>query len=98
MAQITYFDSPGEQNTEACLDLARARADELGIDTVVVASTRGETAMAAAAVFAGKRLVAVTHAYGWKEPGASEVPEEVRRKLTDHGVAVLSTNHVLAGL
>lgn len=98
MAQITYFDAPGKQNTEACLDLARQRADELGIDTIVVASTRGEAALAAAAVFGGKTLVVVTHAVGWREPNVPEFPEETRRKLVDSGVAVLTTNHVLAGL
>ena len=37
--KIVYFDNPGEENTEEVLRIAKLRADELGIKTVVVAST-----------------------------------------------------------
>ncbi len=40
-AITTYFDSPGAENTEETLKLAKERMEELGITSVVVASTTG---------------------------------------------------------
>ena len=46
--KTVYFEKPGgEDNTAKTLELAKARADELGIKTVVVASTVGKTAFKA---------------------------------------------------
>ena len=36
-----YFDVHGEVNTDKTIELARERADELGVGKVVVASERG---------------------------------------------------------
>ena len=36
-----YFEKPGKVNTEQTLKLAYARGKELGIDEVVLASTKG---------------------------------------------------------
>ncbi len=49
---IVYFSSPGEDNTETVLALARRRAEEeLGIRDIVVASVRGETGVKASKIF-----------------------------------------------
>jgi len=57
MANITvqsvYFDQPGAQNTVCTLEMARQRAGELGIRTVLVASTRGDTGVQATQQFQG---------------------------------------------
>ncbi len=68
---IVYFEEPGQQNTQATLDLALARARARGIAKVVVASTRGETAVLAAKVFAGTgiKMVVVPHQYGFLRDG-----------------------------
>ena len=63
-AKITYFDKSGPVNTEATLRLARERADALGIRQVVVASTRGDTALKAMDVFQGLKVVVVGIATG----------------------------------
>ena len=36
-----YFDKPGKDNTDLTLQLAAERANELGIDEVVVATSTG---------------------------------------------------------
>ena len=41
---IVYFDAPGSENTCKVLELVKKRAGETGIETVVLASTRGDTA------------------------------------------------------
>ena len=45
VAQTIYFETPGEHNTGRTLDIARRRADELSIRSVLVATTRGETGL-----------------------------------------------------
>jgi hypothetical protein len=41
---ITYFESPGEQNTERVLDIVKKRCEDLGITYVLVPSVRGVSA------------------------------------------------------
>ena len=47
-AKTVYFKSVGKENTDEVLRIARQRALELGIKTIVVASTTGWTAVKAA--------------------------------------------------
>ncbi|RJQ38187.1 MAG: hypothetical protein C4555_05265 [Dehalococcoidia bacterium] len=56
---ITYFDKPGPANTEATLNLARERANALGIQQIIVASSTGDTAIKAIDVFQGMRVIVV---------------------------------------
>jgi len=36
-SKAVYFERPGQENTEEALNIAKQRADELGIKTVLVA-------------------------------------------------------------
>ena len=56
---IAYFERSGPDNTDRVLELVKRRSDDLGIDTVVLASTRGGTAEKALEVLKGKNLVIV---------------------------------------
>ena len=71
---IFYFESPGPHNSEDAARFSISRAQELGLSTVVVASTTGATAMkfAAAIKGTGLRLVVVTHVVGFTTPGKWE--------------------------
>ncbi len=91
---IIYFDRPGEDNTEAVLASARKRAEELGINDIVVASTRGETGVRASKVFKGFNLIVVTHHTGFREPGKQELTEENRRLIEANGGRVFTGTHV----
>ena len=52
--KTVYFEKPGgEENTTKTLALAKARADKLGIKTIVVASTIVDTAVKAMDIFQG---------------------------------------------
>ncbi|MBU2488281.1 MAG: hypothetical protein KKA60_02705 [Proteobacteria bacterium] len=93
-----YFDAPGRSNTEKTLELARKRADELGIDEVVVASTHGDTGLLAADVFAGAKVTVVTYHSGFNVPFETVMTPEVRKKFADRGVAVVQATHALSGL
>jgi hypothetical protein len=52
-----YFEKPGEANRGKTLELAKTRADALGIKTVVVATTIGKTAVLAVDVFKGYNVL-----------------------------------------
>ena len=66
--QITYFEKPGRQNTEQTLEIAFAIAREHGIETVVLASTTGDTARKALQPAADDiKLVVIPHQYGWTD-------------------------------
>jgi hypothetical protein len=66
-AKITYFESPGSKNTDATLRLALARARARDINTIILASTRGDTARRAAELWAGSgiRMVIIPHQPGF---------------------------------
>ena len=38
---VTYFESPGEQNTDSVLSISKKRCEDLGIKDVLVPSVRG---------------------------------------------------------
>ena len=44
---VTYFEERGRRNTQEVLALVRARAGELGVRVVLVATTSGDTGLLA---------------------------------------------------
>ncbi|MBI4181193.1 MAG: hypothetical protein HY528_04605 [Chloroflexi bacterium] len=96
--KIVYFEKVGKENTEETLRIAKQRADELGIKTILVSSTRGDTAARAVEVFTGAKVVAVSHSYGFRESGVHEFTAENRQKVESRGGVVLTTTHAFAGI
>lgn len=96
--KIVYFEKPGVENTEEVLRIAKARAEELGIKTIVVATTVGATAVRAVEVFQGMKVIAVTHVTGMKEANIQEFTEENRQKVESNGGIVLTTAHAFTGI
>jgi hypothetical protein len=96
--KIVYFDKPGADNTEEVLHIAKKRAEELGIKTIVVATTIGNTAVRATEVFKGTKVVAVTHSTGFKTPNTQELTEENRQKILANGGLILTTTHLFRGI
>ena len=94
----TYFEAIGEANTDKTLEVAKKRAEELGIKDIVVASTRGGTGVKAVEVFEGYNVVVVTHSQGFREPGKQELTEENREKIEAGGGKILTTGHAFAGV
>lgn len=95
---ITYFDSPGPENTEDCAALAVERATELGLTTIVAASSGGATARAFARAVAGTniRLVIVTHAVGFSSPGVWEFDAALADELRAAGHTIVCGTHALS--
>ena len=85
--QITYFEGPGESNTEAVFDLVDDALRATGINKVVLASTRGGTASHAMDRYKGRdvQLVIVPHQYGFGPTGEQRFPQELVARANDEG-------------
>jgi hypothetical protein len=97
-AKTVYFAKPGNDNTDEVFRIAKARAVELGIKTILVASTTGSTAVKAVAAFPGMKIIAVSHVTGFREPNTQEFTEENKRKVESKGAIVLTTTHAFSGV
>ncbi len=92
------FENAGEANTEKTLDLAKDRANALGIEHIVVATTRGVTGSRASWFFAGRNVVVVTHSTGFAKPGEQELAPEFRRDIEKSGGRLLTATHAFGGV
>ena len=97
-AKTVYFEKPGGQNTDNVLHIARKRAEELGIKTILVASTQGNTAVKAMEIFKGLRVIVVSHSTGLDAPDSQEFSEENRKLVESKGGTVLTTTHAFGGI
>lgn len=91
-----YFSERGKGNTDRTIELAVKTAKERGIGHIVVASNTGDTAEKL--LDCGIDVVCVTHAYGYREKGENEMPQEVRARLIEGGMRVYTSSHVLSGV
>jgi len=96
--KTTYFENAGKENTAEVLRIVKQRAEELGIKTIVVASTAGDTAVRATEVFSGLKIIVVSHVAGFLKPDTQELTEENRKVIESRGVVVLTTTHLFSGL
>ncbi len=96
--KTVYFDRAGQENTGVVLDIVKQRAGELDIKTILVASSRGDTAVKAIEALGVLRVIAVSHNYGFKTPNTQEFTEENRKLFEDKGGSILTTTHTFSGL
>jgi len=98
-SKTVYFEKPGgDENTNKTLALAKARADELEIKTVVVATTEGKTGAKAVKVFKGFKVIVVTHTDGFREPNTQELTPENRKAIEAGKGIIVTTTHALGGI
>ena len=71
MTSTVYFAQSGPVNTDRTLSLVSEKARNLGIQTVLVATSSGATALRASELIHVPHLIAVTHSAGFKEPFVS---------------------------
>jgi hypothetical protein len=87
-----YFIKPGHANTEGVLQIAKKRAGELGIKTVLVASNTGYTAVKAIGIFKGIKVVVV------RSLTRGMWTNEKIRKVEAGGGVIFSGTHAFQGL
>ena len=97
-SKIIYFESLGEANTDAALAAAYKRAQEQGIKTVLVASSRGVTGVKAMEVFKGLKVVVVGHEYGHITPNTTDFLDENRKNIESKGGKILAGIHGFGGI
>jgi hypothetical protein len=97
---IWYFETPGPANTADAARFSLERAKELGLKTIVVASTSGSTAeiFFAAMKGSGLNLIVVSHVMGFAKPGEWEFSQEIADHLRGLGVRIVTGTHALSGL
>jgi hypothetical protein len=93
-----YFENPGSENTEATFRIARQRADELDIRSILVASSTGDTAIKAMNAFQGLTVIVVSSVYGSHGPNTTKLTEENRNIVEDKGGTILITTHAFSGV
>ena len=96
--QTIYFEQPGRHNTDRTLELARERAEQLGVQSVLVASTTGETGARAVQVLQGHEVVVVTHSTGFRAPNHQELLPEARTAIEAAGAKILTCQHAFGGI
>jgi len=89
---------PGKENTQRTLDVASQRTKELGIKTVLVASTSGETGLLAARMISAAKVVVVTHSTGFLKPDHQQLRPELRKRIEEEGAQILTCQHALGGV
>ncbi len=93
------WDAPGIENTEGTLRAALQKAQENDINWMVVASNEGDTVRSLLGLRpTNTSIVCVTHEVGYRDPGVDEMSRETRRFLEAHGVKILTTTHLFAGV
>lgn len=93
-----YWNHAGVVNTDETIHTAIARAVELDIHHLVVATCSGANIKKVLARNTDLNIVGVTHHVGFDGPGVDEMAEGVRAELQAQGVKLLTTTHLLAGV
>ncbi len=96
-----YFPIKGGENTQETLELIKKHTQERNIDTVVIASTKGNSALAAANILKSDdiKLIIVTHMDGFREDG-NEFVNELKTEILEirPNTIFYTGTHAFAGL
>ena len=96
--KTTYFETTGKDNTEAVFKLVNARIKELGIKTVLIASTGGDMAVKAVDMLKGVKIIAVAHSTGFVQPNVQQFTDENKKYVESKGGVVFIGTHTFTGL
>ena len=97
-SEVVYFETPGKENTDAVMEIVKTKAQEMSINTVVIASYRGFTADKAVRALDGLKIVIVA---GFLEPGPRNLPETFAlgdEALIKSKAEVLVATHLFSGI
>jgi len=96
--QTICFENPGPVNTEKTLSIVQNWSDKLDIDTILVATTTGETGILAAEFLQEKNLIVVSHSTGFQKENEQQLLPENRKRIEELGAKILTCQHALAGV
>ncbi|HIE26918.1 TPA: hypothetical protein EYP66_06500 [Candidatus Poribacteria bacterium] len=93
-----YFEQPGPQNTRRTLQLAKERAEQLGITDVVLASYTGDTGVKALQLFSGYNLIVVAGVVGFRGKNKVDMIYENQSLIEHNGGKILFAGHAFGML
>jgi len=96
--KINYFEALTRENTAKTFELALERGNELGINTYVVATTTGWTAVEASKAFEGKNLIIVSHCYGSREADQWLFKDENLKIIKEKNIPIVTAAHAFGGI
>jgi uncharacterized protein len=96
--KTVYHEKPGPENTGETLRIAEEWSRRLGVRTILVASTSGDTGVKAMNRFSGNEVIVVSHSSGFSAPGVQELLPENRGAILAGGGKILTCQHALAGV
>ncbi len=84
---VEYFEKPGAQNTQACMDILYKLVHGEGYEDAVVASTSGNTGVMAARTLQAEdaNLVVVAHSVGFLAPNQDQFSDDAHQEITRLG-------------
>lgn len=90
--KVFYFEKPGKENSDACLQVVREALKGGEYKHLVVASTTGAMGLLFSEAFKGSgiNVVVVTHSAGFKGPNVVEFSDESREKIIANGAKVFT--------
>lgn len=95
---ITYFEKEGENYTDELIDAVKDKLESCEIDTVLIASASGESALKLAeAVSNDVEIINVTHHAGFSGPNEWDISDEMIDKLEDVGIITYLGSHAFSG-
>lgn len=98
--KTVYFEKPGKENTDACLQVVKDAINEGVYRHLVVASTSGATGLlfSEALKETGISIVVVTHSSGFKAPNTHEMDHKTRRSIETTGARVFTGTMITHGM
>ncbi len=97
-AKTVYFEQVGKENSQLVFEIVNRRAGQLGIKTVVIASTTGETAVQAVNSLKGVKVIVVGHRMGSRAPNVQAFTPENKAIVERKGGTVFNGTHLFSGL
>ena len=98
VVSCTYFEKPGPHNSDRTLEIARVRAEAIGINHVLVASATGASGALAAEMLPNQQVTVVSHSTGFMGPNVQRMLPENRERIEAAGGRILTCQHALGGI
>ena len=96
--KTVYFRKAGEQNAKDLLKIVKEYAEKENIKDIVVASTTGKTGVETSKIFKGYNVIVVTHYFGFRELGKTELQEEYKKDILANGAKIYTGTHALSSV
>jgi len=96
--QITYFEKPGKDNTQKTLELALNYAKENKINTIVLSTSTGETALKLRKLDKDIEIIAVTYSEAVAYKDKLELFEKNREELEKNNIKIVKSTHAFSGI